>query len=87
MIFVNLTEIRKELQITQQDLSERCLIGRSTLSEIENGKHTPSIEIACRICYVLHVRLKDVFLYVHEEDLDIRPIHHSRKKEDIWELY
>lgn len=45
---------RKELQLTQTDISKMCGISSGSLSEIENGNRTPSILIFYELSQVLN---------------------------------
>lgn len=50
-------------EMTQQELSERVGVTRQTLIAIENGKYSPTLELAFRISAVFEVPLNDVFSY------------------------
>ena len=56
-----IASIRKAKKITQSDLAKRLKINRSYLSEVENGKATPSIRLLERIADELGVSIKDFF--------------------------
>lgn len=47
--------LRQELDIKQKDLAERVGITEATLSRYENGKRTPSSEIAAKLAKSLGV--------------------------------
>lgn len=47
------SERRKELGITQTDLSELAEVGISTVKDLERGKGNPSLKTLERICQVL----------------------------------
>ena len=47
--------IRRELGITQYELSEKCGISQTSLSQIETGTKRPSPRTIKRICEVLEV--------------------------------
>ena len=55
---------RKEL--TQAELAERIGVTRQTVIAIEQGKYSPSLEMAFRIARALEVPLEDVFQYPDE---------------------
>ncbi len=57
----NVAERRKELGITQMELSEAARIGRSTLSDIEQGRHIPGVDIALRLARALRCSVEDIF--------------------------
>lgn len=50
-------------EMTQQELSERVGVTRQTLIAIENGKYSPTLELAFRIAEVFKVPLNEVFSY------------------------
>lgn len=54
-------------EMTQAELAERLGVTRQTVIAIEQGRYSPSLEMAFRIAHVLGVRLDDVFQYPEEE--------------------
>jgi len=50
-------------EMTQADLAERIGVTRQTVIAIEQGKYSPSLEVAFQIAYALGVRLDKVFTY------------------------
>lgn len=50
-------------EMTQADLAERVGVTRQTVIAIEQGKYSPSLEVAFQIAYALGVRLDEVFAY------------------------
>ena len=50
-------------EMTQADLAERIGVTRQTVIAIEQGKYSPSLEVAFQIAHVLGVPLDDVFQY------------------------
>ncbi len=50
-------------ELTQADLAERIGVTRQTVIAIEQGRHSPSLEVAFQIAHVLGVALDDVFQY------------------------
>nr|WP_275409261.1 helix-turn-helix transcriptional regulator [Micromonospora lutea] len=54
-------------EMTQAELAERLGVTRQTVIAIEQGRYSPSLEMAFRIANVLGVRLDDVFQYPEEE--------------------
>ena len=53
-------------EMTQADLASRVGLTRQTINAIEQGKYSPSLEVAFRIAEVFDVRLDDVFGYGEE---------------------
>ena len=50
-------------EMTQADLAERVDVTRQTIIAIEQGKYSPSLEMAFRIAAVFDVQLEEVFQY------------------------
>jgi putative transcriptional regulator len=55
-------------EMTQADLADRIGVTRQTLIAIEQGRYSPSLEMAFRIARVFGAALDDVFEYPSEED-------------------
>ena len=50
-------------EMTQADLAARIGVTRQTLNAIEQGKYSPTLELAFQIARVFDVPLDDVFQY------------------------
>ena len=50
-------------EMTQAELAERVDVTRQTIIAIEQGKYSPSLEMAFRIAQVFDVPLDEVFQY------------------------
>lgn len=50
-------------EMTQGDLADRIGVTRQTVNAIEQGKYSPSLEVAFKIARVFGVALEDVFEY------------------------
>ena len=50
-------------EMTQADLADRVGVTRQTIIAIEQGRYSPSLEMAFQIAQVFGVRLEDVFQY------------------------
>ncbi len=50
-------------EMTQADLADRVGVTRQTIIAIEQGKYSPSLEMAFRIARVFGVPLDEVFQY------------------------
>lgn len=53
-------------EMTQADLAARIGVTRQTLIAIEQGKYSPTLELAFQIAHVFGVPLDDVFEYPRE---------------------
>ncbi len=59
---VKLINRRKDFGFTQETLSKKVSIDRAYLANIENGKHTPSLQVASRIAHILDMSVEELFL-------------------------
>lgn len=55
-------------EMTQQELAEKVGVTRQTIIAMEQGKYSPSLELAFRIAHAFGVPLEEVFSYEPEED-------------------
>lgn len=55
-------ERRAELGMSQEQLARACGIGQSTVSEIEDGKHSPTLDVAFKIADALGKTLEELFI-------------------------
>jgi putative transcriptional regulator len=53
-------------EMTQAELADRLGVTRQTVIAVEQGKYSPTLEMAFRIARVFGVRLEDVFDYPKE---------------------
>ncbi|MBZ8120544.1 MULTISPECIES: helix-turn-helix transcriptional regulator [Bacillus cereus group] len=53
--------LRKEKGITQEDLALKVGITRAYLSNLENGKYKPSLDVALRIAKILESTVEKIF--------------------------
>ncbi|MBC5995367.1 transcriptional regulator [Romboutsia ilealis] len=61
-----LEEIRKEKQITQEELAAVLEVSRQTISSLEKGRYNPSIILAFKIARYFNMSIEEIFIY--EED-------------------
>ena len=50
-------------EMTQQELADRVGVTRQTIVAIENGKYSPTLELAFKIAGVFKTPLQEVFTY------------------------
>ncbi|MFH1198390.1 MAG: helix-turn-helix transcriptional regulator [bacterium] len=55
-------------EMTQQQLADKTGVTRQTIVAIENGKYSPTLELAFRIAREFNVPLDDVFSFIPEDD-------------------
>lgn len=61
-----LEEIRKQRNITQEELAIVLEVSRQTIGSLENGRYNPSINLAFKIARYFKLSIEDIFIY--EED-------------------
>lgn len=54
-------ERRVELGMSQEQLARQARIGHSTISEIEAGKHNPTVDVALKIARALEKTVEELF--------------------------
>jgi putative transcriptional regulator len=54
-------------EMTQADLADRVGVTRQTIIAIEQGKYSPTLEMAFRIARVFHVPLEKAFQYSDDQ--------------------
>ena len=54
-------------EMTQQELAKRVGVTRQTINALENGKYSPSLDLAFRIALAFNVPLDSVFSYDLED--------------------
>lgn len=63
-----LEEIRKEREITQEELAKILEVSRQTVGSLENGRYNPSIILAFKIARYFEMAIEDIFIYEEESD-------------------
>jgi putative transcriptional regulator len=53
-------------EMTQGDLGDKVGVTRQTIAAIEQGKYSPSLEVAFRIAQVFGKPLEEVFRWHHD---------------------
>lgn len=72
--------IRRQLDITQYELADKCNISQTSLSQIENGVKRPSNRTIKKVCEVLDVPESIIYI-LGMQDTDVP---NSRK--DVYEM-
>ena len=55
-------------EMTQQQLAEKVGVTRQTIIAVEQGKYSPSLELAFRLALVFGVPLEELFSYDLEDE-------------------
>ncbi len=58
---LKLKSARAALDLSQEDLAQKCGVSRQTISAIEKGDYNPTINLCISICRVLGKTLDDLF--------------------------
>jgi putative transcriptional regulator len=62
MMKTKITDARKKLKMTQEELAEKVDVTRQTISALEQGRYNPSLQLAYRITKVLRAKhIEDIF--------------------------
>ncbi|CEN76333.1 HTH DNA-binding protein [[Clostridium] sordellii] len=61
-----LEEIRKQREITQEELANVLEVSRQTISSLEKGRYNPSIILAFKIARYFDIAIEDIFIYEEE---------------------
>ena len=56
-----LKEIRKDRNLTQEQLANKANISVRTIANYESGKREPNVEILVKICNALNIQVNDLF--------------------------
>ena len=57
----NIEKLRKESNITQEELAKNLDVTRQTINAIENAKYCPSLELAFKIARFFNKKVDDIF--------------------------
>ena len=74
----NIKELRIRAKLTQEELAEKLFVTRQTVSNYENGKSRPDVDMIVRIGEVLNADANTV-IYGIPEEMD--------KRDNIFHLY
>ncbi|MCC3868825.1 helix-turn-helix transcriptional regulator [Terrisporobacter mayombei] len=58
-----LEEIRKQREITQEELATALEVSRQTISSLEKGRYNPSIILAFKIARYFNMQIEEIFIY------------------------
>ncbi len=60
-------QLRKEKNITQDELALAVEVTRQTIISLENGKYTASLQLAFKIAKYFNKRIEEVFIFEEEQ--------------------
>jgi DNA-binding XRE family transcriptional regulator len=61
-------ELRRERDLTQEELADALEVSRQTISSIENGRYNPSLELAFRIAGFFGLAIEEIFIYARAKE-------------------
>ena len=59
----NLKALRREKDLSQQDLADLVGVSRNTISSIETGQFCPTAKLALVLCIALEKQFEDLFYF------------------------
>ncbi len=59
-------ELRKEHNVTQEELALAVEVTRQTIISLENGKYNASLQLAFKIAKYFKTNIENVFIYEEE---------------------
>lgn len=57
----HLRRFRQQKGLSQEELSKIVKVTRQTIISIENGRYTPSLELALRFAITFNCKVEDIF--------------------------
>lgn len=61
------SRLRQENQVTQEELAEKVSVSRQTIIALEKGNYTPSILLALKIANFFKVPVEKIFRIIKEK--------------------
>ena len=62
----NIKEVRKEKNLTQQNLADLIGVSRNTICSIENGQFNPTAKLELILCIALDKNFEELFYFDDE---------------------
>ena len=59
-------DLRKQNNMTQEELAKACGVSRQTIISLENGRYNPSIILAFKIAKYFNMSIEEIFIYEEE---------------------
>ena len=60
-------ELRKDRNMTQEEIAAKLGVTRQTIIAIEKGNYTPSVLLALKIARFFKKKVEDIFIYSYEK--------------------
>ena len=68
-VFSHVSEIRKRLGFSQEELAKKVHVSRQTIIALEKGNYSPSVFLALKIAKCLGLKVDELFFLVEENNL------------------
>lgn len=81
-----LRSLRTTLGYSLDELAERSNLSASTISRVETGKRSLSVDVLVPLANALQVSLDALFEVPTDDDVVIRPVPHSSGARTTWQL-
>lgn len=59
-------DLRKQSNMTQEELAKACGVSRQTIISLENGRYNPSIYLAHKVAVIFDSTIEKVFVFEEE---------------------
>jgi transcriptional regulator with XRE-family HTH domain len=86
VVRARLRSLRNTLGLSLDELARRTNLSPSTISRVENGKRTISLDILVPLASALQVDLDALLDVRHDDDVVIRPVPSTSGKRTTWRL-
>ncbi len=86
VVRTRLRALRQSLGLSLDDLAERTAISASTISRIETGKRSISLDVLVPLASGLQIDLDTLFETSHDDDVVIRPTPQHGMGHTVWLL-
>ncbi|MCX6810173.1 MAG: Hsp20 family protein [Candidatus Berkelbacteria bacterium] len=77
----NLKDLRKQHELSQEELADKLGISRQSIIALEHGKYMPSLPLAVSMCTLFDSAFEDIFEFEHEINKVFENINHNIVKE------
>lgn len=61
------SELRKEKNVTQEELAKKIGVSRQTVVAIEKGSYIPSLLLGLKIAKFFKRKVEEIFTYIYEK--------------------
>lgn len=80
-----LKELRKERNLTQEEIGELCAVGKTTISNWENNITQPPFEIVKKLAHYFGVTIDYLLNFTQEDMNNLEKLKQALKEVGIWD--